>query len=570
MNRTLRDELRISRTGSWHVTWFAQGHFLGVIRRAIVVAAFAALPGAAAAQVLGPSPMSPEDLRTVYAELLQAHDGFLYTVHMVAYPSEEAARKAWEQLQQPRLRMQHFDKIFKNVTPRTFFLFAVDQPLRDKLVNLYSGERTGPVLTVRGWVIAELVSTRPAPPPKFEEAQASIPNLVKVGVLPSAEQLRTDPALIKRSAVNAVHSVDDLRAAPADLDVNLRTSSGQTLVIRALLTDRTDLLEELLKRGADANACAHKFCPLQLAIYRGSRRGFDLLLERGANPNQRDPSIGVMEGPLAAAAFRGDMEIAGRLLEAGALVKGEEGREPPLVAAAGAAQRQMVELLISKGADVLAITKTAPERTALDAAQRSKNAEFAAWLRGVMLARAKESGQYAWEGWIEQDGTRHALDKPITLKRAPFRIVVRMRPERVLYVAAATDRRLFEEFRSPARDGALFFGGNVSFESNEGKDAFLVVYEPGAPGERWGGSQAWWASDAGTRFTTTTDTQGGPEHAREIRELTVFGAGDKRMDMPVAQYGGKALYLVLGTRIKMTATLDEVFDGKAVELRFSR
>src|SRR5262245_7418911 len=211
----------------------------------VAVALFFAV--AAHAQAPEAPSMSADELRAVYAELAQTHDGFVYTVHTLRFSSDESARKAWEQLQQPRFRMQRFDKLYKNVTPRTAFLFTFDPLLRERLVTLYEGGRTGPVLTHQGWVIVELVGTKPAPMPGLADMERTIPVLVAAGAVPSAERLQNDPALKRRTAANLIQSVDDLRTAPADLDVNTRLSTGDTLLLRALLRDRFDLAEALLK-----------------------------------------------------------------------------------------------------------------------------------------------------------------------------------------------------------------------------------------------------------------------------------------------------------------------------------
>lgn len=274
--------------------------------------ALLALCTAAAAQA--PAPMSAEDLRTVYTELAQTHDGFIYTVHLAGYPNEEAARRTWQELEQPRMRKLRMNEIFRNAASRTGYLFAFDPPIREKLVTLYNGARAGPIRTPYNWVIIELVDTKPAQMPPLASMQAGIPGLVAAGAVPSAAQLRGDPELRQRSAANAVRTLEDLRRAPSDLDVNRVLSSGETLLIRSLLSGRNDLSRELLKRGADPNACGYKFCPLYVAI------------------------------------FRGDRALVTRLIDAGAKVDAA---------------------------------------SALEAAERAGNAEFTAWLRSVVQAKAK-------------------------------------------------------------------------------------------------------------------------------------------------------------------------------------
>ena len=545
--------------------------FLAVALLAYAVAAHCQLPELVPAPA---QPMSQEDLRAVYGELAQTHDGLVYTYHLLGYPSEEAARDVWEKMQQPRFRFQRFDKLFKNVTPRTAYLFAMDPVLREKIVSLYAGERTGPLRNARGWVIAELLSTRPAPVPAFAEAEPRIPGLILGGTLPGAAELKAVAAFRNRTIANGIQSVDDLRAAPADLDVNMKLSSQDRLLLRSVSRGRLDLQDALLKRGANPNLCARKFCPLQVAIFQGSPDSVDLLLKAGADPNQVDPAIGVAEGPLGAAAFRGNIDLAGRLIAAGAKVGGVGKGESPLMAAASAANRPMVEFLLSKGADPSYVTESAPARGVLDSAERSKNAEFASWLRGLMLDKAKASGRFSWTGWIEQDGKRFALDgKPVVLKRAPFGVVARMKPEAILYVSAGTDVRQFEEFRKADRESAMLSSGNISAESKEPNG--IVVHEPRKSGERWGGSEAWWKDEKDSRFTSVKDTPQGREHTRRIERVVVIGVEekdgkDKFTDATIADYGGKSIFLVIGTRLRMTFMDDAVVEPREVELTFGQ
>src|SRR4051812_36757632 len=176
--------------------------------------------------------MSVDDVKVVYAELATTHDGFQYVYSVVRFATEAEANATWQRLQEPRGRMTRFDKFFRNVTPRTSYLFALEPPLREKIVSLYEGDRTGPVQLKQGWVIVEALGTRSVPVPSLAEAEAFIPGLVASGSLPSVSELQSDPILKKRTLLNAVRSVNDLKTLPTGIDINARLSSQETLLLR--------------------------------------------------------------------------------------------------------------------------------------------------------------------------------------------------------------------------------------------------------------------------------------------------------------------------------------------------
>lgn len=546
-------------------------------RGAALAALLGVAPVAALAQAVAPppvAPLPPDEARAVYAEAVQTHDGFIYSVNAVRYTTEEQARKVWDVLQQPPNRVRRFTQIFPKLQTRNAFLFTYDPAVRARLVNMEENERSGVIRAATGgWYIVELVGTRPSGPLQQESLEKALPGLVAAGLLPSAAQLQSEPELRMRTQANRIQTVSDLGVA-AGLDVNQRLSNEGTLLLRAILTDRRDLLEALLKRGANPNVCARKFCPVTLAIFRKQPQTVDLLLKAGASPNQTDPAKGIIEGPLNAAAYVGDLELAGRLIAGGAKVNGEGDGETPLMAAASAGNRPMVEFLVSRGADPLAVGALGIHRQMrglLESANSTKNADFISWVRKLMLDTARKSGDYAWQGWVQQDGRRIPIDgTPVTLKRAPFSIIVRMKPDANLYVATSVDRVLFDEFARQSGDGALRSAANTSIEG-EAAD-WLAAYEPRGtpkPDHRWGVAQNWFKRADHSRFAAVHSTPQGLEHVRQVRQLILMNNDDdKNVEVPVADFKGGALYMILGTRVRMTFLEDEVFDRKNLEIRF--
>ncbi|CAG8955662.1 hypothetical protein HYFRA_00010926 [Hymenoscyphus fraxineus] len=113
-------------------------------------------------------------------------------------------------------------------------------------------------------------------------------------------------------------------------------------------------VELLLNMGASPNAEGTEFGnALQAAAYDGNEDILRLLLDRGANPNQKygDDTYGTA---LQAAAFQGTLANVQLLVELGALINfskvGLFGN--PLYAACSTGRDEIVEFLISRGADV--------------------------------------------------------------------------------------------------------------------------------------------------------------------------------------------------------------------------
>jgi uncharacterized protein len=100
--------------------------------------------------------------------------------------------------------------------------------------------------------------------------------------------------------------------AGAPLDV--RTASGDTLVMLASYHGRFNTLRMLLHRGAPADTPnTHGQSPLGGAAFRGFLDICDKLLEHGADPTYRDPAG---HTPAEYAAAFGHVTLATRLREA--------------------------------------------------------------------------------------------------------------------------------------------------------------------------------------------------------------------------------------------------------------
>jgi ankyrin repeat protein len=146
-------------------------------------------------------------------------------------------------------------------------------------------------------------------------------------------------------------------------DVNAKNKNGLTPVSRALLSDGGGrlMIDLLVSKGA-------KVPELHLAAHRGDIDKVRSSLEKGTKIDVRDKA---MHTPLFYAASAGQINVVDLLISKGADVNAKDirGGETPLFYAAKAGQKNVVELLIDKGADVNA-----------RGSQHSGALESAAWL----------------------------------------------------------------------------------------------------------------------------------------------------------------------------------------------
>jgi hypothetical protein len=106
-----------------------------------------------------------------------------------------------------------------------------------------------------------------------------------------------------------------LSLKPTDIDI--RDASGNTLLVTACQYGKTDIVEQLLNRGADPSAINEAgACGLHYAAHMGMTQLARLLLQSGANASQQETAYGCM--PLHYAASVGAEEICTALVAGGA------------------------------------------------------------------------------------------------------------------------------------------------------------------------------------------------------------------------------------------------------------
>jgi ankyrin repeat protein len=135
-------------------------------------------------------------------------------------------------------------------------------------------------------------------------------------------------------------------------DVNRRNPDGSTPLQWAVYEGNIAEVKRLLRAGADVSlANNYGATPMSLAAEVGNADMIAVLLEAGADADSPDPDG---QTALLAVARTGNVKAAQLLLGAGARVDAREswGGQTPLMWATARRHPAMMELLISKGADV--------------------------------------------------------------------------------------------------------------------------------------------------------------------------------------------------------------------------
>jgi WD40 repeat protein/ankyrin repeat protein len=138
-------------------------------------------------------------------------------------------------------------------------------------------------------------------------------------------------------------------------DPNAQDSRGTTVLQRTAQSGNIAVVQLLLSKGAKVNlADATGYTPLMGAAYAGHKEMVSLLLEHGANPDATLIDKNDGRGCLVFAISEGHLDIVRILLDHGANgnVSGGYDKWSPLTYAVMREDKEMVKLLLSKGADV--------------------------------------------------------------------------------------------------------------------------------------------------------------------------------------------------------------------------
>ena len=247
---------------------------------------------------------------------------------------------------------------------------------------------------------------------------------------------------------------------------------------------------------------------------------------------------------------------------------------PPIVGAAERADKAAVEMLLRHGADLFRPATTTPlPRNALTAAQAANaDAKFQVWLGQQWQDGAKRSRRFDWAASIEQDGRQTPVsDKPVTLARKPFTIVVRARPDVRVIVSASSELGLFEDYKSEYTPGTLTPVGPIHSQASvaadvcDGAERTLFLRSRSKdPAPRGYGIMAWQQTADCPAFTSTA-----PDADGEVRYQRLIGTlmgPDGETSVAASTVG--SLYLVMGTELPVVFPQFEYYGVKQCEVRF--
>ncbi len=198
----------------------------------------------------------------------------------------------------------------------------------------------GLAISLRGLgIVPERASRKPAPP-RREQGESGLQGGRRAG---------------RPSIFPAIGLLAPVVFAIVYTAVLVEAARSQTTSLhQAALRGRTEVVAQLLDRGADVNAkdrFIFGWTPLIAAAFAGHVDTAQLLLAKGADVSAQG-DVGLRWTPLSEAAFAGHVEMIRLLLAAGAKVNARDGQDrTPLHGAARVGHAEAIELLIANGAE---------------------------------------------------------------------------------------------------------------------------------------------------------------------------------------------------------------------------
>lgn len=206
--------------------------------------------------------------------------------------------------------------------------------------------------------------------------------------------------------LEAVQSGDSYKVAGAlkkNPDINIKDEAGNTPLILALKSGRTDIAELLINSGANVNLSdRHESTPLLWATYAGYANVAHLLISKGANITRKNKDA---ENPLHWACIKGDADLVCLMIEKGADVNDKDKNGyTPLLFAAQEQRLATVRMLIDNGASLE--DAAADGNTALRAVIKNGNK-----LIEGMITKAIEQKKNPAQQPSQQETLKAAIEK---------------------------------------------------------------------------------------------------------------------------------------------------------------
>ena len=237
-----------------------------------------------------------------------------------------------------------------------------------------------------------------------------------------AAALAAMPAARAADAANwwvyvANDNADEVRALLAQgADPNVRYRNGQPALMRAVVDDAWRVFDVIAadpRTDLNAENPAHETALMYLALAGQTERAATLIA-RGANVNRLGWT------PLHYAASKGQLGAARLLLQHKAIVNAPSPRGvTPLMMAAFAGSREMINLLLRAGAD--STTRDLDGKNAADWAEQGQSGQLAADLRGVIerAQAARQARRQAPAGTVPQERAPAPAPAPAAQAPAP-------------------------------------------------------------------------------------------------------------------------------------------------------
>jgi Ankyrin repeats (3 copies) len=483
------------------------------------------------------SDYSVEDKKLLWEEAVASFDGLEYEYVTRTFATENHARDCLKDLSSCISNNSGAPKEAKhryNEMPRQW---------REKVASLDFDEVSEPFYfkDADQWLVFELIKKLPS---QFVGAIDPLAWLEKFSAtsLPSPYELRNDPAVVLRTELNRISSRDGLQQLLSKTKLQARQldsllSNGNTLLIKAVYNNDRDMMAALIAAGASVNQCGAASCPLSKAVALNLPDAVTFLLKNKANPN------------------------------------GARSNDTPLIYASTIGNRPVAQMLIDAGADVL---KTRNEQAGGFELKRSMLfyalSEFPGyvnWLSDQVNQALEKTGKYQWTAWIEQNNKRTPVQdgSSISIRRAPFKLIMKMNPESSFRVLAFEDPAALEKTRDALLRRQMLMGTRIGASAADSKylSVFSTLQMEGNEVHFSFTSNEWSYStepnqQMGTRRVVN---RGQTEYEHDVHELILDG-----QEVPITKYTGKEISVVMGP-IPPLGTGSDYFKPARIKLKFS-